>query len=209
MEPITFKFSNIGIDLYGIDNHQSIEKVLDEFARISSKKNPGVKIVLTHSNITDSNTRLTDFTYNQLSKFDIDVIGCGHWHLSPTNGAIQSLNNTWFLNPWNLTRVARDYQVRLDEHRPEFIHASIIMVGNEPSLEFKEVFLNVGKYSEVFRIDVIDLLHELGKTGFDFFKDIKLETDSDLNNDDMLLETIAKSHEINQNSIKIAKELLC
>lgn len=207
---IDFRLQDKYISLYGIDYHQDINKVLDKFQWISAQpRTPGdTKIVLVHSNITDDQNRLTDFTYNQLAEFDIDIIGCGHWHLAPKNGAIQNINQTWFLNPWNMTRVARDYHVKLDEHRPQFIHGSIVMVGDEPTYEFKENYFNVRPFSEAFNVEAINLLQELGKTGFEFFKEIELDKDEDMNDDEVLLNSIADSHSISKESIRIAKEIL-
>jgi len=208
------------VHLYGIDHHQSIDLVLDKLgylnAQVQSSKelskkgeiDPNVNILLMHSNITDENTRITDFTYNQLSGFNFDIIACGHWHLQPKGGPIQEVQGTHFLNPWNLTRVMRDYHVKLDEHKPSFIHGNIVRVGDEFQYDFKEIILEVESFSEAFNTDVINLLQELGKDGFEFFNEIDLEQDDDLNNDEALLEAIAKSYDITEDSIKIAKELL-
>lgn len=210
MRPINFK---VGPDekivsLFGIDYHQSTDRVLDEMQRISSYIGCDVKIALIHSNVTDKNVRLTDFTYEQLSQYNLDIINCGHWHLQPEGGGIQKVGNTHFLNPWNLTRVMRDYHVKLDEHIPSFIHANIVFVGDEPKFEFKEIPLNVQVFSEAFNIDVINLLQELGKEGFTFFEDIQLDQEEDMNDDELLLDTISETHKVSEDSIKIAKELL-
>jgi len=197
--------------LFGIDYHQSLTRVLDELDVVSNYKrqteSASVKLLLIHSNITDKNIQLTDFSYEQLSQFDIDIINCGHYHLVPEGGAIQEVGGTHFLNPWNLTRVSRDYAVKLDEHRPEFIHARINFVP-DPVFDFQEIFLETKKFSEAFNIDLINMLQELGKSEFDFFKNIELEQDEDMNSDEKLLETLAEAHKITKESIQIAKELL-
>jgi len=196
------------IELYGIDHHQSIDVVLDNLKKISENNTESFKILLMHSNITDKQTRLTDFTYNQLSDYNINVIGCGHWHLAPEGGSIQTVNNTTFLNPWNLTRVMRDYHVKLDEHKPSFIHGSIVKVGKEFIPEFKEIQLDVLPFSEAFNTDIINILQEMGKDGFKFFEEIDLEQDEELNDDEILLNNLAKHYKISDNSVKIAKDLL-
>jgi len=196
------------VELYGIDHHQSIDKVLDELDRKSQFNSGAFKILLMHSNITDEQTRLTDFTYDQLSKYNFDVICCGHWHLAPKGGAIQTINGTTFLNPWNLTRVMRDYHVKLDEHKPSFIHGNIVKVGEEFTSGFKEIQLDVQPFSEAFNTDVINMLQEMGKEGFKFFEEIELDQEEDLNDDAELLRSIAEHYNISENSIKIAKELL-
>ncbi len=206
--PVNFQLQDKCISLFGIDYHQSQEKILDQLERVQSSQGSDVKLLLMHSNITDKQTQLTDFTYNQLSKYDIDVINCGHWHLAPEGGSIQEVNSTYFLNPWNLTRVMRDYHVKLDEHVPSFIHCSIVFVGSEPKYSFKDVPLVVQPFSEAFNTDVINLLQELGKGGFNFFEDVSLDQDEELNDDDVLLDVISKAHKISDESIKIAKGLL-
>jgi len=213
-DPVPHRFTTPNgheILLFGIDYHQSLTQVLDELDVVSNYKrqdpSASIKLLLIHSNITDKNIQLTDFTYDQLSQFDIDVINCGHYHLVPEGGAIQEVNGTHFLNPWNLTRVSRDYAVKLDEHRPEFIHARINFVP-DPIFDFQEIFLETKKFSEAFNVDLINLLQELGKSEFNFFKDIELEQEEDANDDNKLLETIAKQHNIEGEAIQIAKELL-
>jgi UDP-2,3-diacylglucosamine pyrophosphatase LpxH len=211
-EPYVFNFSNLShkVLLYGIDHHQSIDKIIDKLEQL--KETPFSKttsVVLTmHSNITDQQTRLTDFTYEQLANYPIDIINCGHWHLKPEGGSIQEVNNTHFLNPWNLTRVVRDYYAKLDEHKPSFIHVSIIPVGDSFDYNFKEIFLDIAPFSETFNIDIINMLQEMGKEGFKFFDEISLEQEDDINDDANLIEILAKQYSISNNSIKIAKELL-
>jgi len=196
------------IEIFGIDYHQSNDTTIDELERITARKKEGPRVVIMHSNITDSQIRLTDFTYEQLSRYDIDVICCGHWHLSPEKGAVQCVGGTWFLNPWNLTRVSRDYAVKLDEHHPEFIHASITKVGEEYNYEFKEVKLEVRPFSEAFNIDIINMLQELGKTGFDFFKTVDLDNQEEIDDEERILLNLAKSNNISERAVKIACELL-
>jgi len=196
------------VELYGIDHHQSIDKVLDELDRKSHFNSGAFKILLMHSNITDEQTKLTDFTYEQLSKFNFDIICCGHWHLAPKGGAIQTVNNTVFLNPWNLTRVTREYHVKLDEHKPSFIHGSVIRVGDEFTTEFKEIQLEILPFSEAFNTNIINMLQEMGKEGFKFFEEIDLEQDEELNDDNILLGNIAEHYKISKKSIEIAKGLL-
>lgn len=208
MPPIIFNLQDKRIGLFGIDYHQSITSVEDQLERISIYPDTDVKIALMHSNVTDANTRLTDFTYNQLSEYNLDIINCGHWHLQPEGGGVQKVKNTHFLNPWNLTRVMRDYHVKLDEHIPSFIHCNIIFVADEPVYTFKEIPLNVQPFSEAFNVDVINLLQELGKDGFNFFEEISLDQEEDMNDDGALLDSISEIHSVSDESITIAKGLL-
>jgi hypothetical protein len=212
-DPHIFEFKGLPhkVILYGIDHHQSIDKILDKLEDLKHTvflRETAVVLTM-HSNITDQQTRLTDFMYNQLAEYSfIDIINCGHWHLMPEGGSIQKVNKTHFLNPWNLTRVMRDYHTKLDEHKPSFIHASIIPVGDYFDFNFKEIQLETQPFSEAFNSDIINMLQELGKDGFKFFEEIDLEQDEDINDDSSLLESIAEHYNIQKESIKIAKELL-
>ncbi len=212
MEPVRFNNEVGEVLLFGIDYHQSTDQVQDEFQEISAfpRGQQSVKICLTHSNITSSTEMITDFSYRNLSKYDIDTICCGHYHIAADIVA-QELNKTYFLNPWNLTRVARDYHAKLDEHRPEFIHARIHFIpDSDPIYNFEEIFLEVGKFSETFNIDIISMLQELGKTKFGFFEEVgeNLHHEEDLNDDEILLKRLAEKHVISKEAVVIAKELL-
>ncbi len=208
MQPVSFPVGDFKFNLYGVDHHQSDDTVLNALGVIEAQPD-GYKMVLVHSNITDVNTRLTDFTYKQLAEYNIDIFGCGHWHLSPAGGPVQVVNNSAFLNPWNLTRVARDYAVKLDEHHPQMIHGSVVQVGEELQSKFKIIDLIVSPFSEAFNKDIINMLQELGKSNFSFFKEIELDKVSeDMDDDTKILMQIAKANSISSRSIKLAKELI-
>ncbi len=213
-EPIRFPVSDVGeVFLFGVDYHVDTNKVLDQLQQISAyPRGPqSSKLVLLHSNVTSDKEILTDFTYRQLSDYDIDVLNLGHYHLVPKGGAIQELNGTHFLNPWNLTRVVRDYNVKLDLHRPEMIHTKITFLPeSDPIYSFQEIFLNVGKFSETFNVDIINMLQEMGKGRFSFFEEVGLDglDEEDLSDDDLLLKNLAETREISEDSVKIAQELL-
>jgi len=207
--PHIFQKDNVYVELCGIDYHNDKDLIQHKVEMISSRPKKGVRLLIMHSNVTDSFQHLTDFTYEHLSQFEVDIIGCGHWHLSPPNGSIQYLNGTHFLNPWNLTRVTREYHTKLNEHIPSFIHTQIDFNDmTNPIITNKEIVLEVLPFSEAFNIDVINLLQELGKTEFSFFEDIDLDDTEDLNDDDILIDLLASSNNISKPAVKRAKELL-
>ena len=218
MEPIQFSIDGEANEvlLFGVDYHVSLGKVIDEVCRVSDyprcqQSTKTCKLVLMHSNVTSEKSILSDLTYGQLADYDIDIFNLGHYHLVPSGGAIQKLKDSTFLNPWNLTRVSRDYHAKLDEHKPEFIHTKITFVKDQkPTVEAKEIFLKVGKFSETFNVDTINMLQELGKGKFAFFDDVGLDgmEKEEMSDDEVLLQSIAKAKEISEDSIKIAKELL-
>jgi hypothetical protein len=52
------------------------------------------------------------------------------------------------------------------------------------------------------------MLQELGKSNFSFFNEIELEQDEDANDDEKLLESLAKANSITKEAVEIAKGLL-
>ncbi len=213
MEPVVFEVGGSEVLLFGIDYHSDTSKVLLELKEVSEYPRgiQSSKICLTHANITTEKEIVTDLSYNQISNYDIDTLCCGHWHLCPKEGAVLELNKTHFLNPWNLSRVTREYHTKLDEHKPEFIHSTITFDEDGPPVyNFEEVFLEVGKFTESFQVDIINMLQEMGKkkSQFGFFDEIELDSEEDLNDDEILLKTIAESQKISEASVNIAKGLL-
>ena len=205
--------SDVQVELSGVDYHDDKNIVLEELQAIENSFKPGVnliKICTLHSNVTSSEERLTDFTYKQLSEFNIDSFNCGHWHLQGETGAGYEVNGTLFFNPWNLTRVARDYHVKLDEHIPEFIDCEVQWdpKNKKPVFNWKAIPLEVKPFSEAFNVEAINLLQELQKVEFDFFNTIELQEDEQDMDDGSIMQRIAKEHEISKEAIKIAKGLL-
>ena len=203
----------IQVQISGVDYHDDLDIVQSELTDISNSFKPGyslIKICSIHSNITSDTERLTDFTYKQLSSLNIEVLNCGHYHLRPDIGSTTQLNGTLFVNPWNLTRVSRDYHVKLDEHIPEFVDVEVSWDydNNSPKVSSIVVPLEVKPFSEAFNMEAINLLQELGKTNFDFFKNIELQEDEGDADDDSLIELIAKDHKISKKAITIARGLL-
>jgi len=191
------------VEIYGIDYHNDIDIILDSLHRISAIATSNItNIVIMHSNITDSPQKITDFTYKQLSEFNIDTICCGHWHLSPEKGAIQTINNTTFLNPWNMTRVVREYHTQLDEHKPSFIHGSVTRTGTT----YTEIPFIITPFSETFNPVVLNFTN---KESFNFFENIDLFKETDISDDDTtVLDTLAKNNNISEASLGLAKEML-
>lgn len=202
---------NVQLELSGIDHHNEEEEILDKLQIIKNTFRPGYKLIkmtTMHSNITSKPEQLTDFTYDQLSQYNIDVINCGHYHLQSADGAVSKVQNTYFLNPWNLTRVARDYHVKLDDHIPEFVSGEIGYQDGQATFNFRTIQLNVKPFSEAFNVEAINILQELGKTKFDFFKTIDLKEDAGDADDGSIISELAKEHKISKEAINIAKGLL-
>ncbi len=203
----------VQVQLSGVDYHEEksiVEQELQEIADSYKPLQTLIKVCSIHSNVTSDPERLTDFTYNQLADYGINCLNCGHYHLQGSTGAVAQLKDTLFFNPWNLTRVSRDYHVKLDEHIPEFVDVIINwdLVENKPDITYNVVPLKVRPFSEAFNIEAVNLLQELGKSKFDFFKSIELKEDDGEADDDSIISAIAKEHKISKEAIEIAKGLL-
>jgi len=203
------------IIFYGIDYSEDKSKIINQLKSIEMDFIPDkktFKVVTLHSNITSDIERLTDFTYGELSQYNVDLFNCGHYHIQSQLGSIFETSGTIFCNPWNLTRVARDYAAKMDEHIPEFCVFSISEAPEDSSDDFqvlsKTIPLKVKPFSEAFNIDVINLLQEIGKTEFKFFEEVTLDEDLVEVDDLSTLEKFMHQHNISNEALQIAKEYL-
>jgi hypothetical protein len=99
--------------------------------------------------------------------------------------------------------------VKLDEHKPQFIHGSLVQVGNELTQDFKVINLEVKPFSEAFNKDTINMLQELGKSNFNFFNEVELDkVAEEMDDDTKILLSIAEGNSIGEESVRIAKELI-
>lgn len=174
--PLVFSEENKTLEIFGIDYHFNKENTLAELHAINSRvvplPNHQLKVaVVMHNNITPQPERVSDFTYDYLSTTftNIDIFLCGHYHIGfPTI----CVNNTTFVNPWNMTRVVRDYDVKLDHHEPE-------MVICDPFADsYEHIKLPIKKFSDAFKPEVVNLLENSNK--FQFFEEITTESFEEL-----------------------------
>jgi len=188
--------------VFGIDYISEKIKIQEEINKISTssvfknaKENGINTILILHANVTPDEERVTEFTYQELSKYNFDVIVCGHYHngFSPSN-----INGTLFINPWNLWRVVRDYSVQTGEHTPEFV------VLDLKTLEFEVVQVPHLNYTEAFDLKEIDFYKKIKKETFSFFEKANLEDmdiEEDLDDLQIIKEKLIKSSKIDISSI--------
>jgi len=171
--------------LYGIDYSSDEERIISKIAKISElelDRSKKVGIVL-HSNVTPVKERFTDFTYDKLSQYNIDLFICGHYHIGFEDKVI---NNTLFINPWNMTRVVRDYSVKLDEHTPEMV------ILNTETLETEHIELPFKKFTEAFIPEAVNLLETKNFNFFDKIDFEKLKRLSNSETDEDILKKISE-----------------
>lgn len=177
----------VDVSIQGLDYTEVKENIQSGMERINSStlNTEMINCMMTHTNITPNETQVSDFTYKHLSETypNIDIHFCGHYHLGFEPDKV---NNTTFINPWNLTRVIRDYNSRMELHTPEVTFINFIKYSKdaEPE-EFTEVIqLPHKSFSEAFREEVINLLEE-SDNGFKFFKEGVVDLEELLQNQEM------------------------
>jgi len=199
LEPLKLK----DLTLFGIDYSSNENKIISKIEKISELDIEKKGIVL-HSNITPIKERFTDFTYDNLSKYNIDLFICGHYHIGFPD---EKINNTLFINPWNMTRVVRDYSVKLDEHKTEMV------ILDTETLETEHIELPMKKFTEAFIPEAVNLLET---QNFNFFTQVdfdKLKLLSNSETDEDILKNILStledlSQEEKEKALKIALRYL-
>jgi len=193
----------IGFDYRNILSKDDKEKFLDDCKKyLESCKKDAKKIIIMHQNITPDKTRVTEFTYDELSElandYNVDCIICGHYHLGYKS---VMHNNVLFINPWNFWRVVRDYHTREDEHMPEFV------VLDTKTMKTIHVEIPHKKYTEAFDIKEIEAFKSIKQEIFDFFEKVSFDTIEDEDDDSNLLlkfkKEIMEQHDLTENELNI------
>jgi len=162
-EPLTID----QLTIYGIDWSANKDKVIAKLDEINKKE--GLKAVVIHMNITDKPTPFTDFTKEFLTQVypNIHVWVLGHYHVGQ---APKMINNKLFIDPWNLVRVARDYDVKMDKLN---INMTVLEVGDK--LRAYDVDIPHRSFREAFIEDFVNMLQVGKKEIFKFFENINIE----------------------------------
>jgi len=213
-EPLEFRTPNGIVKLFGTDYEFTKDKQYIRFSNINDISEDCISFLVSHTNISPNEEQLVDFTYQELSETfpNINVHLCGHYHLGFENSIV---NGVAFINPWNLTRVVREYQVRMDIHTPEavFIDLDRYTSGN---LEWAtNIKLPTRPFNETFNEEVISVLKENQK--FKFFENsdgeiISLDglIDDDLDDNQLLsviINSILKDKNANEKQALLNKAL--
>ncbi len=174
--PLVLELQSKMVYIAGVDytevkeNTEEGMKDLDLLAKAKINKD-NIFCIMTHTNITPNEHQVSDFTYKYLAGAypNTDIHFCGHYHLGFEPDKV---NNTTFINPWNMTRVIRDYNTKMELHIPEVTFVDFNKYSNDALLdEFIEVHeLPCKPFSEAFREEVISLLANDGE-GFKFFEE--------------------------------------
>ena len=207
--PLEFHTPSGIIQIHGMDYSFTKEIQKRKFEELNSVSENIICMCVSHTNISPNEEQLTDFTYKELSELypNINVHLCGHYHLGFKD---EIVNNVTFINPWNLTRVTREYQVRMDNHIPEMVIVDLDRYTPDNTDYIEHIDLPYIPFHEAFNEEVISVLKESQK--FKFFEeassDINLENlvKDDLD-DNQLLSVIINSV-LSEKSVQEKQQLL-
>jgi DNA repair exonuclease SbcCD nuclease subunit len=194
--PLEFQTAVGIIKIHGMDYSFTKDKQKRKFQLLNENSKDYISLCVSHTNISPNEDHLVDFTYLELSENfpNIDVHLCGHYHLGYESTI---LNDVTFINPWNMTRVIREYQVRMDNHTPEVVLLDLDRYNSDNIDWVQHVEIPHLPFHEAFNEEVISVLKENQK--FKFFEDsfgevISLDglIDEDLD-DNQLLSVIINS----------------
>jgi len=198
-----------GIDYRYINENYTKENFFYEISTLFYNTEK-TKILVIHQNITPRQESVTEFTYDEITKVcqekGIKVLICGHYHVGYKP---QIVNDVLVINPWNLWRVVRDYNVKEELHTPEFY----VLDLNNLSLERVEVPHKT--YSQAFDLKEIEFYKNIKKENKHFFKfaesfkNLKnVEDENDLEILQNFISEIKEKYKLNDNDIqKIFSEL--
>ena len=173
--PINISESNINIKVSGkdyqyINDKESKQNYIDN---IDIQDENNINIFILHQNITPKPERVSDFTYDELVKIgkekNINIFICGHYHVGFGTTTIDGIT---IINPWNLWRVVRDYEVQLDNHKPEMVELII-----EDDIKYKHIEIPHKDYLNAFDPKLLDIFKETKMDTFNFFKAFKSDND--------------------------------
>lgn len=189
------------VTLSGVDYNPDHEDFWQELHNLDKSLSPeNVNILVIHEHLVPQGHEVPFchfLTYDQFLEFkNFDVVIAGHLHKGyPTEqvgGAVDIDSDDdevgkkiTFVNPWALTRLARDYYAVNDEHKPELVHLTIDPDTKE--IEFKHVEIPHKSFDEAFikadlssaesrNLDITEFVSSL--EGFEGGADVEEETAS-------------------------------
>jgi len=185
----------------GIPYSSDLDKVRETLKKIDSelaKNNFKASIVMLHQNVTPRGVKnITEFTYSELSKYqNISVFCLGHYHIGYDTTKV---NDSIFINPWNLTRVSRNYEVKIDKHIPTFTH---LVIHDDGTVEYKDIQLDIKSFDEAFKPEYKSVLEIINKSQ-DVDLDLKIDS---IDNDDLTDQNIIElilNQEIKDQNLKL------
>jgi len=192
-----------GIDYRNFNDLYTKKDFLEEIKNLDYKID-NLRILVIHQNVTPVKNRVTELMYDEVANAcdenNIKVLICGHYHIGyPTT----KINNTIIINPWNLWRTVRDYEVQMDNHTPE------IVILDLETLEWEHIIIPYKKFQEAFNLIEIDTYKKIKKE-FSFIENVNLDNIDEIDDKNLIPLIIKKLKEkgLNDNLIeKILQEV--
>ena len=104
------------------------------------------------------------------------------------------INGKLFIDPWNLVRVSRDYDVKMDRFDVNF---TILELGEK--LKAYDVGVPHKSFREAFIEDFVNMLQMKKKDVFSFFENIDIEKAiEETESDEQLIDTLVKDAGISE-----------
>ena len=180
INPLAIQLDSAFVLIHGVDYAHDNDIVLNSIQEINDMTSDKeiYKIAVLHSNITpDEVSHITNFTYKSLAdKFeDIDMFICGHYHLGYKTTTLTRDDNSkvTFINNWNMTRVARDYETQMDKHIPQMEHVVLTEENGKITMSSTTVEIPHVPYTDAFVTRFINLTELVNKSNF--FSTINIE----------------------------------
>jgi len=217
--PLIYSEDVGSVKIQGIDYSNESNVVEDALRVFDEEYYPQSKIykvVVMHSNVTPRDEKITDFTYANLVRDypSIDMFIFGHYHVGYDTVVMQRENgkDCTLINNWNFTRVVRDYEVRLDEHTPEFevVTISIDAIYNTFETVTETIKIPFVSYEEAFKLKEMDSLRKTKAEIFKFFEDFDIDVlkDDSKKDDDELIKKIVDTNDYSEQAYDKAVEYL-
>jgi DNA repair exonuclease SbcCD nuclease subunit len=201
-----YVLDNKKIKMYGFDYKNTNQELYDKIETFSFDAD--YNIAVTHSAVVDvangkENFDCVGYDYLIKQNKNVNMWVLGHYHKGYET---KFHKNTYFINPWNLTRLARVDYVLSDEHVPEFVHVKFSIQNGMLDVNVKNIKIPCLKYKEVFKSDTATTT-EMLINEFTFFT--KLEEEVKENFDEFSqLEELKNSNRISKEVFDIIKENL-
>lgn len=172
------------VTISGIDYNHSKEDLLREISELNQKLNKlDTNILVIHEHLLPNDETLPfsqHINYGEFLQFDnLSIVCSGHLHKGFPTETLSSINieddnaeastEITFVNPWSLTRVARDNYAMNDEHTPELVHVTI----EDGKVSYKHVIIPHKDFDSAFfkeslnnlehqKLDISEFVSSLG-----------------------------------------------
>ncbi|EJF06584.1 DNA repair exonuclease [Thiovulum sp. ES] len=169
IEDIAFKsYTDRNVTVYGLDFTSDLFELKNYMAKINkdSKKLKDLDLTKTKRTILVIHEHVIPdgyafkfghhLLYSEIASLipDIDILVAGHLH---KGFKTVKQNNTWIVNPWSFTRLARNYYSLNDEHIPQFSHIKITESGD---ISIQDIDIPHKSYKEAFIEEDLDRILE-------------------------------------------------